>query len=65
MGRKKNGCEEFSGIENRNEDLADLNHGLRILASLIVEKHLQRLGVAEKVRHPENGLKEDNESSLT
>jgi hypothetical protein len=60
VGRKKKGCGKFPSTENQNEDLADLGHGLGNLASLIAEKHLQRLGMPEKLQYPEKELKEDN-----
>jgi hypothetical protein len=53
MGRKKKDYGKFPSTENQNEDLADLDHGLRILASLIAEKHLKRLGKAETLRNPD------------
>jgi hypothetical protein len=57
VSRKKNVPGKFPGNAKPNEELADMGRGLLILAFLIAEKHLQKLGKAETLR-PEKRLKE-------
>jgi hypothetical protein len=59
MSRKSNGHGKFASHESQNEDLSDLNRGLWILASLVAEKHLQKLGKAETLQSSGKGLKDD------